>query len=270
MSDSQYRSGASMKPLAGRTALITGANKGLGAAIAVDLARAGARIVVAVRDTARAGAVRDAVAAVDGKCLAVQCDVARAGDAEKAVADVLKECGALDILVNNAGQIEPIGHVGDTDPAVWEHAVAVNLFGPYRMIRAVLPHFVSRGGGTIVNISSGAAHNPREGWSAYCSAKAGLAMLTRATAGEYAARGLRTFGFQPGVVDTDMQVTIRASGMNEISRLRRDQLAAPEVPARWVTWLCTERPEDLDGKDFSVNDATLKARLEQWQGLQAG
>jgi len=129
-----------------------------------------------------------------------------------------------------------------------------------------VPQLIARGG-TLVNISSGAAHSPREGWSAYCAAKAALAMLTRATALEYAARGLRCYGFQPGVVDTDMQVAIRASGMNEISRLRREQLATPAVPARWVTWLAAERPADLDGKDFSVNDASLRSRVEAWQAF---
>lgn len=78
------------------------------------------------------------------------------------------------------------------------------------------------------------------------------------------AAGVRAYGFQPGVVDTDMQGTIRASGMNEISRLKREQLAAPEVPVRYVSWLCMERPEYLAGNKFRVNDAEIRARLEHW------
>ncbi len=254
--------------LTGKTALITGANRGLGAAIALDLARRGANLVLAVRDPSGARALLEQITATGATAIATACDIARPGDAESAVAAGISRYGHLDMLVNNAGEIEPIGRITDTDPANWEHAVAVNLFGAYRLTRAVLPGFVSRGCGTIVNLSSGAAHAPREGWSAYCSAKAGLAMFMRACAHEYGAAGIRAYGFQPGVVDTDMQVTIRASGMNEISRLKREQLAAPEIPARWVSWLCAEQPEDLAGKEFSVNDAEIRARLERWETAQ--
>lgn len=254
--------------LTGKTALVTGANRGLGAAIALDLARRGANLVMAVRDPNGAQALLAEMAGIGTAAIATPCDIAHADDAERAVAAGIARFGCVDILVNNAGQIEPIGRITDTDPAEWEHAVAVNLFGAYRMTRAVLPGFVSRGCGTIVNLSSGAAHTPREGWSAYCSGKAGMAMFMRACAHEYGPAGVRAYGFQPGVVDTDMQVTIRASGMNEISRLKREQLAAPEIPARWVSWLCVEQPEDLAGREFSVNDAEIRARLEGWVAAQ--
>ena len=253
--------------LKGKTALVTGGNKGLGAAIVADLARNGANVVLAVRAAPLGEALVAGLPECSGRLAVVHCDVAEKGAATTTVAATIELFDALDILVNNAGTIDPIGHFLDNDSDAWEKAITVNLFGAQRMARAALPQLIARGG-TLVNISSGAAHTPREGWSAYCSAKAALAMLTRATALEYTARGVRTYGFQPGVVDTDMQVSIRASGMNEISRLRRDQLAAPGVPARWVSWLCAERPQDLDGKDFSINDAGLRARVEQWQGAQ--
>lgn len=250
--------------LEGRTALVTGGNKGLGAAIVADLARHGANVVLAVRSVLLGEALVAGLSECAGQLAVVSCDVAEPGAAARAVAATIAEFGALDILVNNAGQIDPIGHFLDTDAAAWEHAFTVNLFGAQRMLRAALPQLIARDG-TLVNISSGAAHSPREGWSAYCSSKAALAMLTRSSALEYAQRGVRSYGFQPGVIDTDMQAAIRASGMNEISRLRRDQLAAPGLPARWVTWLCAARPQDLDGQDFSVNDPALKARVAQWQ-----
>src|SRR5262249_56915863 len=111
------------------------------------------------------------------------------------------------------------GGVARWGPAVWEESISINLVGAYYALRAVLPGMVARGGGTIVNVSSGAAYRPLEGWSAYCSGKAGLAMLTRAVALETAGKGIRIFGFSPGTIDTDMQVKIRASGMNTISRI---------------------------------------------------
>ena len=101
---------------------------------------------------------------------------------------------------------------------------------------------LERGHGDIINVSSGAALRPLEGWSAYCAGKAGLAMLTRSIDLEHRAAGIRVFGFQPGTTDTDMQVTIRASGINLISKIPREQLTPVAHPARAIVYLCTRRP----------------------------
>jgi NAD(P)-dependent dehydrogenase (short-subunit alcohol dehydrogenase family) len=93
--------------------------------------------------------------------------------------------GSIDILVNNAGIIEPIGTLVQSDPAAWARSIEVNLVGAYHTARATLPRMLEACKGTVINISSGAAHRPLEGWSAYCSAKAGLAMLTNAIALEH-------------------------------------------------------------------------------------
>src|SRR5207249_1406644 len=93
------------------------------------------------------------------------------------------------------------------------------LIGAYHAARATLPRMLEAGKGTVINISSGAAHHPLEGWSAYCSAKAGLAMLTSAIALECADAGVRVFGLSPGVIDTDMQAAIRASGISQIRQI---------------------------------------------------
>jgi NAD(P)-dependent dehydrogenase (short-subunit alcohol dehydrogenase family) len=195
------------------------------------------------------------------RAASVRCDVADDASAQDAVAECLRLAGRLDALVNNAGQIDPIGKVAETDPAAWAAAVSVNLVGPYRMTHAALPALSRSPRACIVNLSTGAAHTAREGWSAYCSSKAGLAMLTRCLAGEYPQ--VACYGFQPGVVDTQMQVRIRASGVNEISRIPREQLASPERPASFVAWLCDARPADLVGQDLTVNDPSLARRVEQ-------
>ena len=168
--------------------------------------------------------------------------------------------GGPDILINNAGLVEPIGPIAESDPATWANNIAVNLLGVYHGIHAVLPRMQSAGSGVIVNISSGAAHNPLEGWAAYCSAKAGVAMLTRATALEYGAQGVRTYGFGPGVVDTDMQGRIRASGINRVSKIPREELAPAWQPGRAVAWLCTIDAADLAGQELSIRDPSLRAR----------
>jgi NAD(P)-dependent dehydrogenase (short-subunit alcohol dehydrogenase family) len=120
---------------------------------------------------------------------------------------------------------------------------------------------IKAGGGTIVNVSSGAAIRPLEGWSAYCTAKAGLAMLTRAIMLENTATGIRVFGFQPGTTDTDMQVTIRASGVNVISKIPRENLTPVAHPAAAIVYLCTRAADDLNGQEFSLRDEPFRARL---------
>ena len=110
-------------------------------------------------------------------------------------------------------------------------------------------------------LSSGAAHRPLEGWSAYCAAKAGLAMLTEALALETAGAGIRVFGLAPGVIDTDMQVSIRASGVNRISRIPRADLASVEHPAAAIRYLCTAAANDLAGSEVSLGDPEFRRRI---------
>jgi NAD(P)-dependent dehydrogenase (short-subunit alcohol dehydrogenase family) len=248
------------RPAQERVALVTGASRGIGAAAALALAQRGFLPVLAVRDPATAA---DALAAIEShglRAAAVRCDVSNDASVRDAVAECLRLAGRLDALVNNAGQIDPIGLLADTDPQEWAAAVSVNLVGPYRMVRAALPALARSPQACIVNVSTGAAHAPREGWSAYCSAKAGLAMLTRCLATEYPQ--VACYGLQPGVVDTGMQVRIRASGINEISRIPRAKLAPAERPAAFIAWLCDARPADLVGQDLTVNDTALQQRLE--------
>ena len=244
----------------GRVALVTGAARGIGAAAVLALARRGFRPVLAVRNPNAARDTMSQLHALGATAHVVACDVSNTASTQQAVAETLRLAGRLDVLVNNAGQIDPIGPLADTDPDTWARAIDVNLVGCYRMARAAMAALLQSGAGCILNISTGAAHTPREGWSAYCSSKAGLAMLTRSLALEYPQ--VRTYGLQPGVVDTEMQVAIRASGINEISRIPREKLAQPERPAQFIAWLCATQPQDLVGQDLTVNDSALIARME--------
>ncbi|MBN8905636.1 MAG: SDR family oxidoreductase, partial [Rhodospirillales bacterium] len=143
----------------------------------------------------------------------------------------------------------------------WARNIQINLVGAYHAIRAVLPRMAAAGGGRIVNVSSGAAIRPLEGWSAYCSGKAGLHMLTRAIALETAEQGIRVFGFQPGPTDTDMQVQIRASRMNPISQIPRGDLIPVAQPAQAIVYLCTPESDDLSGQEFSLRDEAFRGRI---------
>jgi NAD(P)-dependent dehydrogenase (short-subunit alcohol dehydrogenase family) len=250
-----------MADLDGRVALVTGASRGLGEGVARALAARGAAVMLLARDGAAAEAVARGIAAAGGRAEALACDVADYAAVERAVARTRAALGGLDILVNNAGVIEPISGIATSDPAAWARSIAINLVGAYNALRAALPGMLAGGGGTIVNVSSGAAYRPLEGWSAYCSGKAGLAMLTRAVALETSGGGIRVFGFSPGTIDTDMQAKIRASGMNPISRIPRAELAPVADAVRGLLYLCTPEADDLVGQDVSMRDDAFRRRI---------
>lgn len=244
-----------------RVALVTGAARGIGAGAAVHLARAGMDVAVAVRSEPSAAEVVSAVRAQGRRAAVIACDVSSIADAANAVDRTVATLGRLDVLVNNAGVINPIGRIAEADDADWERNIQVNLVGPFNMVRAALPVMVAAGGGTIVNLSSGAAHRALEGWSAYCAAKAGLAMFTQSIALEYGIRGIRVFGFAPGTTDTEMQSIIRSSGINPISRLQRSDLVPVDEPAAAIVYLCSPQADDLVGKELTLNDSELRRRV---------
>ena len=251
-----------MADLDGRVALVTGASRGLGEGVARALAARGAAVMLVARDGAAVEAAARDIAASGGRAEAMACDVADYAAVERAVARTRSALGGLDILVNNAGVIEPIVEIATSDPAEWARSIAINLVGAYNAVRAALPGMLAGGGGgTIVNVSSGAAFRPLEGWSAYCSGKAGLAMFTRAIALETSGKGIRVFGFAPGTIDTDMQAKIRASGMNVISRIPRAELSPVEHAVRGLLYLCTPAADDLVGQDVSMRDEAFRQRI---------
>lgn len=250
-----------MPDLAGKVVIVTGASRGIGAAAAAALGKVGASLVLTARDAIQIEAVAQAITRDGGKAIGLACDVSDWNAVQRLAAETQRRFGRIDALINNAGVIEPIAVTAESDPTAWARAIQINLVGAYYAIRAVLPPMLAAGGGTIVNVSSGAAHNPLEGWSAYCSGKAGLAMLTRQVALEHAAQGIRVFGFQPGTTDTEMQVIIRASGVNPISKIPRENLTPVAHPAAAIVYLCTSAADDLAGKEFSLRDDAFRQRL---------
>ena len=250
-----------MASLSGKVAIVTGASRGIGAAAALALGAAGASVVLAARNGTEAEANAQQIDASGGKAFGLACDVSDYASCQRLVQETASRFGPPDILVNNAGVIEPISAVGVADPRDWARSIEINLIGAYYAIRRVLPAMLERGHGDIINVSSGAAVRPLEGWSAYCAGKAGLAMLTRSIDLEHRAAGIRVFGFQPGTTDTDMQVTIRASGINMISQIPREQLTPVTHPARAIVYLCSPEADDLAGKEFSLRDEEFRRRI---------
>lgn len=237
------------RDLSGKTALITGASRGIGAAGARAFAEAGANVVLA----ARSGGEIDALAGeIGAHARAVVCDVADYASVARAVRVAVEAFGGLDILVNNAGTIEPIARLEESDPSEWGAVIDVNLKGVYHGMRAAHGPMVAQGGGVIINISSGAATGVLEGWLHYCASKAGVLQLTKGTHLEWADQGIRVVGLSPGTVATDMQVAIRESGVNAVSKLDWAKHIPPEWVARAMVWLCSDAGRDYDGGDFSL------------------
>ncbi len=246
--------------LHGRIVIVTGAGRGIGEAAALALARHGASVVASARDPAAAERVAAAIAAKGHEALGIGCDVTDPVEIERLVAETKARWGRIDALINNAAVIGPVGAMEALDPAQWAEAIGINLCGAFNAIRAVLPALVETGGGTIVNVSSGAAHRALEGWSAYCASKAGLAMLTKSIAAEYGGRGIRVFGFGPGMVDTGMQAQVRASGIGPIAKVPQSQLAPVADPAQALAYLCGPDTDDLCGQEISIGDPKFRER----------
>lgn len=250
-----------MNDLNGKTAIVTGASRGIGAATARVLAQHGVSVLLAARSTGEIEALAQEIRQGGGRALARACDVARYDDVAAMIDACESEFGGVDILVNNAGLIDPIARLADSDPEAWAQAADVNYKGVYFGLRAAIPAMLRRGGGVIVNISSGAATGALEGWSHYCSSKAAALSLTRCVHKEYGGQSIRVVGLSPGTVATGMQVAIKASGINPVSQLDPSVHIDPERVGQAIAWLCTPAAADLDGDDVSLRDETVRRRM---------
>ena len=250
-----------MQELSGKRALVTGASRGIGAATAIELARTGVSVVLAARSSGAIEAIANDIARDSGKAEAVACDVSRYADVAGAVERCTAAFGGLDILVNNAGVIDPIARIADSDPDEWSKVADINYKGVYYGLRAAIPIMEAQGSGTIVNISSGAATSALEGWSHYCSTKAAVLSLTRCADEEYGEHGIRVVGLSPGTVATDMQVSIKDSGINPVSQLDPSVHIPAEWAARAVAWLCTDAGAEFAGTDFALRDEDNRRRV---------
>ncbi len=188
----------------GRVAFVSGASRGIGAGLATRFAERGLRLVLCARS---------APVLEDGPdVLARRLDVRDESAMEALVGEVEERFGTIDLWINNAGVLEPIAPVRDTPLDAFREHLDVNLTGVFLGSRCYVRHLRRRGrGGVLINVSSGAAWNAYRGWGAYCAGKAGVERLTQVIALEEREIGLRAYSVAPGVVDTAMQETIRAT-----------------------------------------------------------
>lgn len=245
-----------MTNLPGRTILITGASRGIGAAAAREFAACGANVVLAARS---AGDIDRIAAEIGAQAMALQCDVADRASVEAAVAATVAKFGSLDVLINNAGMVAPIGRLSDTDPDAWDHLIDVNVKGVHYGMRAALPHMT--GGGTIITVGSGAATSALEGWSAYCTSKAAVHHLNACLDKEYRAKGIRALVLSPGTVATQMQRDIRKSGINPVAQMNWEDHIPPEWPAKALVWMCGRAADDYLGGVVALREDSIRRKI---------
>ena len=225
---------------AGRVAVITGASRGLGAGLAAAFAGEGMRLGLCARTRP------DRPAGTESVTASVDVTDPRAVDAF--AADVVEAFGRIDLWVNNAGVLAPIGPLADADPDTLHRHIDINILGVLHGSAAFARHVRARPGtGALVNVSSGAATNPYEGWAAYCASKAAVEMISEVIAREEQHHGLAAFAVSPGVVDTDMQALVRSTppgSFPQVDRFRRiheDQaFNSPAWVGRFIVEQCMD------------------------------
>jgi NAD(P)-dependent dehydrogenase (short-subunit alcohol dehydrogenase family) len=237
---------ASAPSASGRVAVVTGASRGLGAGLALHFAASGLHLGLCARHRPVLAA-RTRPTARDGRIVPAEAPVLSAVDVTDRAAldvfvdEVVARFGRIDLWVNNAGLLGPIGPLADAEPQAIAHTVEVDVIGVLHGSAAFARHLRSREGtGVLVNLSSGAATTPYEGWAAYCASKAAVDQLTRVVALEEARHGLRAYAVSPGLVDTDMQVAIRAADEATFPQVERFRGAAAAQRFNAPAWVAEQ------------------------------
>lgn len=245
----------SRRPLKGKTAIITGAGRGIGRAIALAVSEAGARVIAVARTGAEIERTVAMLKEHGGHGQAQTVDVADWNAVQALVTGVTAKYGPVQILVNNAGVQGPIGLVAENDPAEWVRTVETNLVGAFFCSKAVLPGMIAHGYGKIINLSGGGATAARPRFSAYAASKAAIVRFTETLAAEVREHGIDVNAIAPGAVATRMLEAMLAAGdrAGPIGRSDAEQVAATggtpaELPATLAVYLASPASDGLSGK----------------------
>jgi 3-oxoacyl-[acyl-carrier protein] reductase len=240
--------------LEGKVAIVTGGTRGIGRAIALDLAASGADVALNYRKSASLAAeLADTIRGMGRRALAVQADVSSFDDAQATVQAVLDDFGRLDILVNNAG-MNWDGVVWKMTEEQWDRVIEVDLKGTFNYTRAITPAFRGQGSGKIVNITSINGLRGKFGQTNYSAAKAGVIGFTKACARDLGRYSINVNAVAPGLIETEMvkeaPEKVREMALAEIVLGR---LGLPEEVAYVVTFLCTEKARHITGQVIQVD-----------------
>jgi NAD(P)-dependent dehydrogenase (short-subunit alcohol dehydrogenase family) len=245
--------------VAGKAAIVTGAGTGIGRAIALALAREGAKVAVAGRRREKLEEAAQAIRQAGGEALVTVCDVSSEADSYRAVKDAEEAFGHVNVLVNNAGALS-VSTVESISVEEWDRLMATNLKGPFLMSRAVLPAMRQAGGGAIVNVGSVLGLVAMKDRAAYCASKGGVTMLTKAMALDHAQEKIRVNCICPAIVETDL-IRELFSKSEEGRRARDTRLATlplgkfgkPDDIAELAVFLASEESSWMTGTAIPVD-----------------
>ena len=242
-----------------RVAILTGAGRGIGRAIALALAGKGASVVVVSRTLSEIEETATQVQALGGRAVAIQADVASQADVARMVDQTVQAFGTVDILVNNAGVQGPIGPLVENDAEGWIRTVMVNLVGTFLCCQAVLPVMIQQRRGKIINLSGGGATGPRPNFSAYGASKAAVVRLTETLAEEVKPYNIQVNAIAPGAAATRMQKEIVAAGdaageqaLAEAQRVLETRGTPLDRPAALAVFLASDESDGLTGRLIAV------------------
>jgi NAD(P)-dependent dehydrogenase (short-subunit alcohol dehydrogenase family) len=249
-----------MKNLTGQVAIVTGGGRGIGRAIALGLAKAGATVAVVARSEDQLAESVTEITRLGARAISITADVSDPAAVQKMVVEIEGTLGAVNLLVNNAGLAGPIGPTWETDPDDWWRCLEVNLRGPMLCSRAVLPGMIARGGGRIVNVASGAGAFAIPYLGAYVTSKTALIRFTEILALETAPHEVKVFAIEPGTVRTSMAE--HALELEEGKQwlpwftevFKRGEDVQPTVAADLVLFLASGRADALSGRFFTIED----------------
>lgn len=213
-----------MENLSGKSALITGAGKGIGKAITIALAKEGVNVGLIARTQSDLDKLAEELKAYNIKVATAAADVSDINSVNEAVKSIQNELGFIDILINNAG-IGKFGKFLELEPTAWEEIIKVNLLGPYYVTRAVVPQMIEKATGDIVNISSSSAHSPAAVTSAYSASKAGLIALSTSLMQEMRKHNIRVTSLSPSTTATDMAIDLKLTDGNPDKVMQPEDLA---------------------------------------------
>jgi 3-oxoacyl-[acyl-carrier protein] reductase len=246
------------KPLAGQVAIVTGSSRGIGRAIAIELARLGACVAINYLNSKEAALeVVSLCESHGGQSMAIQADVAKQTDVERLVETVALYIGKPDILVNNAGIA---GHnlLIDTSEDEWDRLIAANLKAPFLCTKAVLPSMIAKRYGRIINISSIWGIAGGSGEVAYSASKGGIIAFTKALSKEMGPSGITVNAVAPGVIDTDMLATIEQADRDLLTQETPvGRLGTPKDIADVAAFLALPASDFITGQVISPNGGFL-------------